>query len=401
MSQLLSRVARTCDNRTSVLSARGNFLTVFRKSDGAHNQVIALGGAASAPFGGAVARELTREAASVLARSVESQHRNVAHPPLMCHSSYGTLVDTEVLAESLASFAPRPHAWTVNFQLDGTSAVHAACDIMGGGVVAVCQTRYHGPPSTAVGSPLSATRYVYYPAVEQVFSSSSRRPLLEFLDAHSDCVTTVVIEPQWGSSRLALPWDRELLAWFVQEIQSRGMRVCMDEVMCGMGRHGGRDLMLATSCQLAPNAIVVGKGLGGGLFPLAAAIVREDSVVCETPLQRHTYSDANALAMRIGTIALPHFEAQHRNVKRCARLVRQHLLPFCERHRLACQGQGLLWGIRWNGRMSDLQRACFDARVAPYFVASGLMLTPPIDIEPAVLHEGIDRLKRAMESLLY
>ena len=274
--------------------------------------------------------------------------------------------------------------------------MHAACDVLGGGRIGVCGRRYHGPLTTAVGSPLAAGRCASRPAPAPGDAAGARATLGAFLDAHADDLRTVVVEPQWGSSRLAQPWDRDVLAWFIDAAQRRGLRVCLDEVMCGLGRHGGDAPLLATAWDLRPDAVVVGKALGGGLFPLAAALVREGAVECEAPLQRHTSSDASAVALSAGVASLRHVAALAPNVRRCARAVREELVPFCAERNIECSGQGLLWGVRWTGSAPELHRQCVARGVMPYFVRGGFMLTPPLDTDPALLRDGLGRLREAM-----
>lgn len=82
-----------------------------------------------------------------------------------------------------------------------------------------------------------------------------------------------MIEPQWGSSQVALPWP-EVAKKYVKMAQDRGILVLADEIMCGLGRHGKGTLFLSEAWDLDPDAVTFGKSIGAGVYPLSGAVIK-------------------------------------------------------------------------------------------------------------------------------
>ena len=58
------------------------------------------------------------------------------------------------------------------------------------------------------------------------------------------------------------------------------------------------------------------------------------------------------------------------------------------RSTLDIRGQGLLWGIKTRAPTA-LARRCREAGVVVYPVPRGVLLTPPLDMEPSALRRGM------------
>merc|ERR1712032_1125301 len=70
-----------------------------------------------------------------------------------------------------------------------------------------------------------------------------------------------------------------------------------------------------------------------------------------------------------------------------------------------CQGQGLMWGMLFQGSSEDRSKAshelrsqCLSAGVWPYFVPlGGYQITPVLDVEEEDLREGLRRLSECVK----
>ncbi len=346
------------------------------------------------------------------------------------HSSCGRLPALEHFARSLQPTLPWAEAaagggdWCFSLQLEGASAVHAACESLaaGGradGRVAVAASSYHGPPLACYGGQTPRGRWgisreqLTYPAPVRrrgepaaAFVERARCALGQFLTHNAGRISVVLVEPQFGSSLCALPWPRDLLAWFVSEAQHCGAAVCFDEVMCGVGRHGCRSAWMSTAWQLEPDAIVFGKGVSGsGLYPLAGAVFRNRPAPSDWPPHVHTYSAASAPALLSAAATLRALPGWFGAVEARGRDCRRHLRDIAAADdRITASGQGLLWGLRWDGAMGAararaLRHACRDSGVWPYFVQHGLLVTPPLDVEEGQLRDALRRLQTAVASV--
>jgi adenosylmethionine-8-amino-7-oxononanoate aminotransferase len=67
-------------------------------------------------------------------------------------------------------------------------------------------------------------------------------------------------------------------------------------------------------------------------------------------------------------------------------------------------GQGAMWGMEWNidkkhhaEASMALARACIRHGVWPYFVSTGIMITPPLDVCNVQLDRALIRLIHAVQ----
>lgn len=390
----------------TVLRQRGLEFTIRNTTTGEMNQVMCIGGAASWPLASIRTARATRTYADFIRRDANNALAGLAHTPFGCHTSLGTTVHFERLADALAEHVPWERA-AVNFQVEGASAVNAACEMLlaarGGGRVAVCERSYHGPPGHSYGARPARhgvglmTDQVMYPI--DMMGHPTRAETI-FNEWHSQCgndVGVLLIEPQSGSSLCGRPWNAEALRRVARAAREKNIMVCSDEVMCGMGRHGQGGLFLSSAWRVETDAVVFGKGVAGGFAPLAGALVRDCHA--SIPLHCHTYAGA---IPHTATAALCVLQ-EIRNCETNVRLIHEMLSVTMKAAGAAyfkVHGQGAMWGLEWNlvdqhheQAGAALRRACRKHDIWPYFVQGGAMVTPPLDAD-------LKQLERAMKRLI-
>ena len=95
--------------------------------------------------------------------------------------------------------------------------------------------------------------------------------MIEYVLAHDPDVAALVAEPMRAVPTIAPPgfWAR------VRAICDRyGVLLVFDEIPTGLGKTGR--LFACEHDGVAPDILVLGKGLGGGILPIAAVIARPD-----------------------------------------------------------------------------------------------------------------------------
>ena len=359
-----------------------------------------------------------------------------ASSPLSNHTSGGV---TEPLAHFVKALEPHlPWAdsdnldWCVSLQLEGASAVWAAIDmvlqeaILTSGneqrkMVGVGASSYHGPPSTSFGAncPLWQKSYqLKYPV------PIAGKPLNEveymdsydaFLDAHAHEVGVMLFEPQWGSSQAAYPWPKKLLKTCIQKAKARGIRVVCDEIMCGLGRHGLGTIFVSKALGLDPDAVTFGKAIGGGVYPIAGAILKQGrNKLCQagcSVMQSHTYAGSSVRALMTAAEVLkemPNWLAHITKLGEEMAHICRYLAKVSE-GMIMTHGQGLMWGGLFTneGEMSDsgyrarafecFRKHCEEAGVLPYIVpAGGFMVTPMVDVDVGTIYEIGSRLEKVI-----
>jgi adenosylmethionine-8-amino-7-oxononanoate aminotransferase len=241
----------------------------------------------------------------------------------------------------------------------------------------------------------------------------------EFLDRHGDEIGVLLVEPQWGSSQAALPWPKDLVKQYILLAKERGIKIVCDEIMCGLGRHGEGTLFLSDAWDLDPDAVTFGKAIGGGVYPLSGAILKQgrDQLRLNkaTVMQSHTYAGSSTRALMTGTEVLKILPSWLPSISKLD-VEMKHIFRFITRiseGMILCHGKGLLWGgvFSREGQNQDesfRQRAiavfkkyCEQVGVLPYHVPiGGFMVTPVIDIDVGSIYEIGERLEEAVRKTM-
>lgn len=110
------------------------------------------------------------------------------------------------------------------------------------------------------------------------------RRQLESRDLNDACF---ILEPVLGNSGFR-HIDSESLEWISAFCRARDILLIADEIMVGLGRCG--NMLASRTVQLSPDIVLVGKALGAGIAPIAAALFRPGLPPPTGPALRSTYS---------------------------------------------------------------------------------------------------------------
>ncbi len=191
-----------------------------------------------------------------------------------------------------------------------------------------------------------------------------------------------------------------------------GALFIFDETAVCLGRTGK---MLACEHEAAvPDILILGKGLGGGIFPLAAIVARTDLDLAPDKALGHYTHEKNpvACAAALATIDVIQSEGLVERSVRLGQGAIERLKALQSRFDLIgdVRGRGLLFGL---DLVEDQQKktpavvpadrimyACLAMGLS-FKVAHGsfLTLTPPLTIEKADLDRSLDIVAQAFQTL--
>ena len=402
--------------------------------------VMVVGAACSECFSGKRLADVLRPGMELERRALELLSQDKPAPALAIHTSSGVPSTMDGFIGEFQHHLPWRGAslgddWFMSFQLEGASAVLAACDLLiqmqvarghaGRNKVAVGRRSYHGPGSTSVGSAVPLwpkPHQIMYPVPtpdaqrsEETTAAFHTRLLAEFsifLDEHADELGVMLVEPQWGSSVCALPWPQDLLRAYIRMAQDRGVLVCADEIMCGLGRHGKGTTFLSEAWDLQPDAVTFGKAIAGGVTPLSGVALRaggnELNKGGSKVLQMHTYAGSSASTFMAATGVLQTLPQWHGHLAAMDGQCREAFGAIHERSNgfITINGHGLMWGgvfPWWTSAVEGARAAalfkeqCAKEQVLPYNVPVGFMVTPVYDVTAAHVDDMAARLASAAE----
>jgi 4-aminobutyrate aminotransferase len=191
-----------------------------------------------------------------------------------------------------------------------------------------------------------------------------------------------------------------------------GALLILDEIPIGLGRTG--KMFGFEHYGIVPDILVLGKGLGGGIFPLAAILVREALNVAGDKALGHYTHEKNPVACAAGLATLQVIE-EEKLVERARSLgeyALERLRQMARHHRLIgdVRGLGLLLGVELVRDPNTLEPARDEAERVMYAalrrglnfkitMGNILTLTPALTINQQEVNQALDILNQSLGEL--
>lgn len=181
-----------------------------------------------------------------------------------------------------------------------------------------------------------------------------------------------------------------------------------DDIQCGIGRSG--TFFSFERANIIPDIVTVSKSIGGCGMPLAMVLFKPELDIWQPGQHTGTFR-GNQLALIAGKAGLEYFVENNldKEVQRKGAIVEAFLRDeICTMDsRLRYRGIGLMWGIDFSSFDTDMTKpmvtACFNNGVIAERVGRDnnvLKLMPPLIIDDALLLEGLNRVKKALQEIL-
>ena len=188
-----------------------------------------------------------------------------------------------------------------------------------------------------------------------------------------------------------------------------GALLILDEIPHCLGRTGA--MFTCENYDVVPDMLVIGKGLGGGIFPLAALIAREElDVAPDTALGHYTH-EKNPVACAAALAAIEYIEQESlvENAKDLGAYALGRLQTMMDTYEIIgeVRGLGLLMGVELvksretrEPARDEAEQVMYDAlsRGLNFKVTMGniLTLTPPLTITKAEMESALDILEECL-----
>jgi acetylornithine/N-succinyldiaminopimelate aminotransferase len=150
--------------------------------------------------------------------------------------------------------------------------------------------------------------------------------------------------------------------------------------------------------------MMVAKGIGGG-FPLGAVLATEEAASGMTAGTHGSTYGGNPLGCAVGKAVLDIVSAPGflDGVNARSGLLRQRLEGLVASYPdvfEGVRGAGLMLGLKCVKPAGDVVQAGYDAQVITVPAADNVVrLLPPLTLSDAEIHEAVDRLEQAAQSL--
>jgi 4-aminobutyrate aminotransferase len=198
----------------------------------------------------------------------------------------------------------------------------------------------------------------------------------------------------------------------VQEIcKKHKVLLILDEIPIAFGRTG--KMFAFEHYPIEPDIICLGKGLGGGIMPMAAIVARDDYNVAQSVSLGHFTHEKSPLGSVAALAMLEYIEQNHilQKVQEDALFMAEELNKMKGKFPLIgdIRGVGLLWGIELVTNRDTKEKAVKEAEIVMYEclknglsfkVSQGnvLQLSPPLIISREQLTEALQIVEHAIET---
>jgi len=227
---------------------------------------------------------------------------------------------------------------------------------------------------------------------------------IEYILDHEEDVGAVVIETV-RCTDVQIP-PPEYYRIIRRACDRHGTLLILDEIPICLGRTG--PMFAFENYDVVPDMVVLGKGLGGGVFPMAALIARGDlDVAADRALGHYTHEKSSVgCAAAMATLDVIENDGLLERSRALGAHALERLRELKRRHPLVAEvrGIGLLLGIelRRDGRPAaqEAERVMYHclARGLSFKVGQGnvLNLSPPLIIEQRELDDALAIIDAAL-----
>ena len=258
--------------------------------------------------------------------------------------------------------------------------------------IVVARGNFHGRSTTVVGFSSEDEYRADFGPYAPGFRHFDFGDIESLRAAITENTCAVMIEPVQGEAGIVTPPAGFLRA--VRELCTRErVLLIIDEIQSGLGRTGAWFAYMHEGIR--PDAVIVGKALGGGLLPVSAFVACSDVLEHMGPGSHGSTFGGNPLAARVALEALRVID-EEKLVERSHELG-EHLLDRLRHLRspliCAVRGRGLWAGVELT---ADVSARAVVERLAEHGVLTKdthgtvIRFAPPLTISREALDWGID-----------
>lgn len=232
--------------------------------------------------------------------------------------------------------------------------------------------------------------------------------IFEYLVPAND-VSAVIVEAVQSDAGDIVP-PPEFLPMLAEVCQRHGIYLVVDEIKVGMGRTG--EWFAFQHSGVTPDAVVLGKSLGGGM-PLSAVVARRE-ILDAAPGVALFSTSGNALscAAGVGTVRAMHEDELVGNAREVGGYLGQRLKGLMDKHEIIgdVRGLGMIHGLELVKDRQTKEPAiaeaakivyrAFELGLLVFYVGTAttkvLEITPPLVLTNDDVDEGVDILDQAI-----
>ncbi|MFJ3334308.1 ornithine--oxo-acid transaminase [Streptomyces sp. NPDC086766] len=265
--------------------------------------------------------------------------------------------------------------------------------------IVVAADNFHGRTTTIVSFSTDETARSGFGPFTPGFRVVPYDDLAALEAAIDETTAAVLIEPIQGEAGVIVPRDGYLAG--VRELTRR--KNCLflaDEIQSGLGRTGHT---LAVDHEgVAPDVVLLGKALGGGIVPVSAVVGRREVLGVLRPGEHGSTFGGNPLAAAVGTAVVELLETGEfqRRAAELGAVLRDGLTALAGRGVLGFRSRGLWAGVDVDPAIGTgrevSERLMREGVLAKDTHGSTIRLAPPLTITEDELRSALGSLEKVL-----
>jgi 4-aminobutyrate aminotransferase len=229
---------------------------------------------------------------------------------------------------------------------------------------------------------------------------------IEYILEKEGDVAAVIAEPVRSTPYIPKP---EYWQTIREACNRHGALLIFDEIPHALGRTG--KMFTCENFGVTPDILVIGKGLGGGIFPLAAVLITENLNIAGDRALGHYTHEKNPVACAAALATIEYIETNNlaENAQNLGNFALEKMRSMMEEHAVIgdVRGLGLLMGMELVRDRRTKERATDEAEALMYAALSkGLSfkltmgniatLTPPLTITQSEMEQALEILDNSL-----
>lgn len=214
-------------------------------------------------------------------------------------------------------------------------------------------------------------------------------------------IIAFIVEPIQGEAGVMVPSDGYLKKAF-ELCKSKNVLFIADEIQTGIARTGK---MLACDYEgIKPDAVILGKALSGGQYPVSAVLANDDVMLTIKPGEHGSTFGGNPLAAKVAIAALEvvRDEKLAENAYKMGEILREGLRKIDSDMITTVRGKGLLNAIVIKSKNGiDAWNVCLKLRdnglLAKPTHGDIIRFAPPLVINEAQVNECLDIISNTIK----
>jgi len=267
--------------------------------------------------------------------------------------------------------------------------------------IVVCDNNFHGRTTTIVGFSSEGSYRDGFGPFTPGFKLIPYGDIDALADAINENTVGFLVEPLQGEGGVVVP-PAGYLKKAAELCRDADVKLMADEIQTGLGRTGR---MLASEWDgIRPDVVMLGKALGGGVYPVSAAVADEDVMDVFNPGDHGSTFGGNPLGAAVGRASLDVI-VEEKLAERAAELggwFMDELRAIDSPHVAEVRGKGLMIGVviaKTSGTARPFCEALMERGIlAKETHEQVVRFAPPLVITRDILEEALASIREVLLS---